>query len=215
MRTTSFTYAPSVLDADGICASQTTAGAAYANINGALASGGVATMGDQQFITIFSASNLSGLTFLATGTDKNGTAITSSITGPGAGLTVVSTKNFYMVSSVYVSGAAAAFTIGVNGLGASVAYPTDVNVTPFQLSVAVVSVTGATYKLQYTYDNVQDPTWPNGTQYWFDSALMTGETAATDVSINASPVTAVRLSITSAGSPQSLTGRIVQAGPGR
>tara|TARA_R110000868_G_scaffold190815_1_gene434640 strand:+ start:1211 stop:1489 length:279 start_codon:yes stop_codon:yes gene_type:complete len=89
MRAISLTYAPSVLDADGICASQTLAGAGAALINGALASGGVATMGDQQFITIFSASDLSGLTFLATGSDRNGSVLTETITGPGAGLTVV------------------------------------------------------------------------------------------------------------------------------
>ena len=213
MRAISLTYAPSVLDADGICASQTTAGAAFALINGALASGGVATMGDQQFITIYSASNLAGITFLVTGTDKGGQVLTDTITGPGAGLTVVSTKNFYTVSGVYTSAAAAAFTVGVNGTGASQAYPVDIYVAPLQLSMAVTAITGATYKLQYTYDDVQAPTWPNGTQVWWDHASMTGLTAVADVSLT-NPVTAVRFVFTTAGSPQSLGARIVQSGGG-
>ena len=213
MRAISLTYAPSVLDADGICASQTTSGAANAVINGALASGGVATMGDQQIITIFSASNLSSLTFLATGSDRNGSVLTETITGPGAGLTVVSTKNFYTVSSVYVSGAAAAFTIGVNGTGSSKPVVLDQYVSPFNVSVATTAVTGATYKMQYTYDDVTATTWPNGTQVWFDHATMTAKTTATDATIN-NPVSAVRLTITTAASPQSVSARIIQSGGG-
>jgi len=213
MRAISLTYAPSVLDADGICASQTLDAAGAALINGALASGGVATMGDQQFITIFSASDLSGLTFLATGSDRNGSVLTETITGPGAGLTVVSTKNFYTVSSIYSSDASDAFTVGVNGKGSSKPIVLDQYISPFNVSVATTAVTGATYKMQYTYDDVTATTWPNGAQVWFDHSTMTAKTTATDAAIN-NPVSAVRLTITTAASPQSVAARIIQSGGG-
>ena len=211
MRAISLTYAPSVLDADGICASQTTSGAAYAVINGALASDGVATMGDQQIITIFSASNLAGLTFLATGSDRNGSVLTETITGPGAGLTVVSTKNFYTVSSIYVSAAAAAFTVGVNGKGSCKPIVLDQYLTPFDVAAAVISSTGGTYKLQYTYDAVFDATWANGTQTWFDSATTTGKTGAFVENIT-TPMIAIRYQITTAASPENLVIRVIQSG---
>ena len=211
MQPITVSFSPSVLDADGVAASQTPSGAGAVTINGALATDGVATFASPQIVTIYSGSNISNRTFNLTGKDPNGNTLTeTSITGPNNS-TVSSTKYFYSITEATISGAAAgAITIGVNGLGTSQTIPLDVYPSA-NISVAVTSVTGATYKLQYTYDNVQASTWPNGTQTWLDHGTMVSKTTTADGTIN-NPVTAVRLVITAAASPQSLTGRIIQSG---
>ena len=70
---TSYTFSPTALDADGVCASQTLGGAANLTINGALASGGVATLGEQARITLYSTANSRAVTFTIYGT-ANATA---------------------------------------------------------------------------------------------------------------------------------------------
>lgn len=212
MRPIAFSYSPSVLDADGIALSQTPGAAGNLTLNGVLASGGAVTLGDQQIVTIFSASDLSLLTFLVSGTSKSGNALTETVTGPAAAATVSTAKNFYTLRSIYISGlAAGALTVGVSGLGQSAPIPLNLFHAPLNTSVAVTAVTGATYKLQLTYDDVQGASWPNGTQKWFDHSTMTGKTAADTATLN-NPATAVRIAITSASSPQSVSGLVVQSG---
>lgn len=207
-------YSPSVLDRDGIATAQTTAGAADLTIDGALASGGVATMGNQQIVGIYSGGNLSALTFTVYGTDRNGNSITEAITGPNT-TTVSSTKNFYKVTRVAASGAvASAVEIGVTGLGQSVPYALDLSITPPYIAVSIGTPTGGTYKMQYTYENVFASTFPNATvasQNWVDDANMTGKTGAYATTLT-TPVAAIRFAITTAGSPQGISGSIVQAG---
>ena len=107
-----YTFAPTALDADGICASQTPAAAGDLTIDGALASGGVATLGEQARITIYSGSNVSSRTFTVYGLDKSARQISEAITGPNA-TTVTSTLNFWRVTRVTISGSAAgAVTVG-------------------------------------------------------------------------------------------------------
>ena len=212
MRPISISYAPSVSSANAIALSQTPGAAGAVTLNGSLVTGGVATMGGQQHVTITSTSDISNRTFALTGTDRNGNAISETLTGPN-NATVASLKNYYTLTSAVISGSAAgAITLGVNGLGESRPYPVDIYQGPFQVAVAVTAVVGATYKMSYTYDDIQDPAWPNGTQTWFDSQLMVGKTTTSDTVINGGPVTAIRFAITTAGSPQSLTARIIQAG---
>lgn len=101
-------------DADGICQSQTPAGGGVQalTINGALSSGGVATLGYNRKVTITSAGNDSGRTFTITGTDENDTVITEDITGPNT-TTVTGTKDFKTVIDVDVDdNTAGAITVG-------------------------------------------------------------------------------------------------------
>lgn len=99
-------------DADGISTSQTPGAAGNLTITGALASGGVATLGYGRKVTITSAGNDSGRTFTVTGTDENGNAQTESITGPNIG-TSTGTKNFLTVTQIAIDAAAAgAITAG-------------------------------------------------------------------------------------------------------
>ncbi len=213
MRPVTFTYSPTVATVGAVAASQTPS--STVTINGTLASGGVATLGDQQYITIASGSDISNRTFVITGTDINGQTVSETITGPN-NATVVSTKSYKTVTAATISGlAAGAITMGVNGTGYSRDVQLDLGIMPFSVSCAVYAVTGCTYKLQYTYGRTWDSTWPNSTtQTWFDHATMTGKTAVSDGTIN-NPVTAVRFVITTAASPQSISAHIIQAGIAR
>ena len=101
-------------DADGVCQSQTPAagGEQDLTINGALASGGVATFVAARLITIASASDDSGRTFTVTGTDVNGNVQTETIAGPAT--TVTGTLYFRTVTQVTVDDdTAGAITVGM------------------------------------------------------------------------------------------------------
>ena len=111
-------------DADGVCQSQTPAvgGVQNLTINGALASGGVATFVAARLITITSAGADSGRTFTVTGTDVNGNVQTESITGP-ATTTVTGTKYFRTVTQVSVdANTAGAITVGMANNSLDVVY---------------------------------------------------------------------------------------------
>jgi len=103
------------LDADGICLSQTSgATASTLTINGAKASGGVATLNSARQITLASAANLADKTFTITGTDVNGDALTESLTGPNNN-TVTSTKHFLTVTEIaFTDGTSGTMTAGFN-----------------------------------------------------------------------------------------------------
>ena len=110
-------------DADGVCQSQTpTAGGEQAlTINGAQASGGVATFVAARLITIASASDDSGRTFTVTGTDVNGNAQSETIAGPAT--TVTGTLYFRTVTEVLVDeNTAGAITVGMANNSLDVVY---------------------------------------------------------------------------------------------
>ena len=96
-------------DPNGICAAQTTGGAADLSLDGAQVTSGVAADGSNMAttVTITSAgSDESGDAFEVVGTDANGDAQTeSSITGPGASATVTTSAAFLTVTGVSVDGA--------------------------------------------------------------------------------------------------------------
>jgi hypothetical protein len=109
-------------DADGICQSQTPSGAGDLTINGALASGGVATLTDAgaaRQVLVTTVANESGDTYTIYGTDANGNSISEQMTGPN-NTTGVTTQFFRTVTRVATSGAATgAITVGTNSVGAS------------------------------------------------------------------------------------------------
>jgi hypothetical protein len=110
------------LDADGVCASQTPASAGNLTINGAQASGGVASFTAARQITIASSSNISNRTFTITGTDAAGNVQVETITGPN-NTTVTTARYFRTVTQIAISGSAAgALTVGMNGNAADVIF---------------------------------------------------------------------------------------------
>ena len=98
-------------DPDGVCAAQTTSGAANLVINGALHSSNTinfttAASEQPRKVTIFSAGgDVSGITLTVTGTDYLGQALVEVITGPAADATVTSTKYFNTITQIAASGA--------------------------------------------------------------------------------------------------------------
>ena len=103
-------------DADSICQSQTPAGGGEQDltINGANASGGVATFTAARKVTITSADTDTGRTFTVTGTDINGADLTETISGPDTAA-VTGTSYFKTVTGVSVDDdTAGAITVGMS-----------------------------------------------------------------------------------------------------
>lgn len=156
-------------DADGICASQTPLAAGPLTINGALATGGVATIAVPARITITSAGNDSTNTFVVVGTDHAGNRITETITGPNA-TTVTSVLTYRTVTSVTISAAAVgAITVGNSQSGASAPIAFDPWAFPQVAIQCGVSGT-VNYTVQQTLDNPNDPVNPiaQASMQWVD-----------------------------------------------
>jgi hypothetical protein len=89
----------------------------------------------------------------------------------------------------------------------SAAIPVDPRQAAFAIGFGLVITGTGTYKVQHTFDNVQDSTV---TPTWFDHPVVTGKTASTDGNY-AFPIRAVRLNCT-AFTNGSGTLRILQGG---
>jgi hypothetical protein len=151
----SYTAAPTALDADGVCAAQQLVAAGNLLINGALASGGVATFGEQQRVTLYSAGNLSALTFTVYGTTHFGAVISEAVTGPN-NATVTTTANFKTVTRIAASGAVGTNVTAGNSNAMETPWLELIRKYPFK-GISVVVSTGAslTYEVQYgTRDRV-------------------------------------------------------------
>lgn len=148
-------------DPDGISTSQTPAagGAQNLTITGALASGGVATLGYRRKVTITAAADDSGRTFTVTGTDANGVALTEDITGPNATL-VTGAKEFLTVTQISVD----ANTAGAVTAGAAI-----------QVGTIIGKITAPSTLLQTNY------TLEYGVACRFGLTLVTS--AATDITV--------------------------------
>jgi hypothetical protein len=98
-----FDVVPAALSATAVCAAQAVAAAGYATVNGASASGGVATLDCARIVSIVSSgAGDTAQTVTITGTDYWGQAQTQRLTLNGT-TTVNSTKTFKKITSVYVS----------------------------------------------------------------------------------------------------------------
>lgn len=151
-------------DADGIAQSQTPGGAGNLTINGALASGGVATMDKARRVLITAAANESGRIFTVTGTDWFGNTITEAVTGPNA-TTGYTELDFKTVTSVAINGAATgAVQVGTSGIASSQPIPLDVHGRP-DVSLQVTVSGTIDWTVQQTLDpmfvleTASSPTW--------------------------------------------------------
>lgn len=196
---------PTAVDADGVCASQSPAAGAIL-INGALASGGVASLGAAQLIRLTSGGNDSGITFTFTGTDSDGRSQTETVAGTNASNSDT-TKYFKTITAITAS-AAVATTIIVGNLIDSVSNTVrpDLNTSPIAIGIGVILVSGtATYKVQHSY---QDGTTSHPT-LWFDNAA--GAKTASSEATYSAPVGTIRL-LVSASSSGVLRANIIQGG---
>lgn len=105
-------------DADGIAASQTPTSAV--TINGALASGGVATMDTPRRVIVTTGGSEAGKTMTIVGTTYGNSPVTDVLSLPSSATSVASVIDFATVTSATISSAAgAALTIGTNGTAGS------------------------------------------------------------------------------------------------
>lgn len=106
-------------DADGVATSQTPLAAGAMTLDGALVSGGVATMDVPRRVIVTSAGNDSNKTFRITGTNSDNNPIRETITG-GNIAAVATVQDFKTVTEIYASAATAAAVIaGTNGVASS------------------------------------------------------------------------------------------------
>jgi hypothetical protein len=140
-------------DADGVCLSQTPGAASDLTINGALASGGVATFDVARRVLITAAGNDATVVFTVYGANRDGFAQSETITGLNASSDYTD-RDFLTVTRVASSSATAgAITVGTNGIGSSRWVLDDIDAPAWALSVAL-SVTGTvTYTVEHTYDD--------------------------------------------------------------
>lgn len=208
-------------DADGICASQSPGAAGAMTINGALASGGVATMDVARRVLITSAADDSDITFRVTGTNSDGNPIRETITGANAS-TVATTSDFKTVTEVYVSAATSGnVTVGTNGVASSRWVVVNTQVNPTNMSVAAIVSGTVNYTVEYTYDNPNDNANAMGSQALgnyptvpdvFSHATLVNDTASGDGFFD-NPIYAWRLKVNSgATGSDSVSATGVQAG---
>jgi len=110
------------LDADSTAQAQSPGSAGNLTINGADASGGVATYSSGRVLTVLSAADDSGRTLTVTGTDVSGASQTETITPADTG-TATGTKFFKTVTQVAIDAASAGnLSVGHNASCADVIF---------------------------------------------------------------------------------------------
>jgi len=140
------------------------------------------------------ATNHSGKTFTATGTNANGVAVTTSVAGPNGVASVSFPVRLKTVTSVTVDSTTGAdtFDIGWAADACTPWVPLNYLQRNFSVGVGVVLVSGsANYSLMRTYDDIETSAARGVT----DGTMVT-KTATSDVGIVA-PIKAVKLVINS------------------
>jgi len=191
---------PRSLDADGIAAAQTLAGAEAVALDGALVVGGVAVIERSdsdssgrpysligQVVTIASVGNDSGVTFTVVGKDQDRQSQTVSVTGANAG-TATATGYWSEVSSVTSDGATAAdITVGITAVFCTPTIPLDFYASAGN-ALGVIIQTTATVTVQHTFDEINKQVWKDGYAWtaingnWLDNdaAALVGATTSQD-----------------------------------
>lgn len=147
-------------DPNGICESQTTAGAADLTLDGVLVTDGVAVLDYPRQIGITSAGNDTGVTFTVYGTTYGGVSISEAVTGV-SGSTATTAIDFLTVTRVSTSSATSAsgVTVGTTSVAGSRWVRLDSwanNNTSIQCNVSGA----ANYTVQVTMDDPNSPTNP-------------------------------------------------------
>lgn len=165
--------------ANGIALSQTPLAGGNLTINGALASGGVASLTSQRRVLFTFAGNEAARTFVVYGTKQGGAAIQETVAGTAPG-TVQTNLDFLTVTRISVDAATAgALTVGTNGVGSTEWQSVDTFVTPPNIGMQFVLSGTANWTVQGT--NMDPNNLPSGVGYAapFDHPTLTGLSANT------------------------------------
>ena len=157
--------------ANGIALSQSLAGAGTLTLNGAYATGGVATLPQPRRVGIASAGNDSGLIWTIVGTDRAGSPISETLAGANIG-TAQSVLDYLTVTSISSSGATAStVTAGTTAVASSAWIRLDDWALP-QTAIQCDASGTVNYTVQSTLDDPNDyanPTAP-ALVSWVNSA---------------------------------------------
>ena len=197
--------------ANNIATSQTPGAAGPLTLNGSTVSGGVATLDTQRQVILTLSGNETGKTFTLKGTNDSGAPISETIAGATAGV-LTSVNSYKTITSVAISAAAAgAITVGTNGVGVSAWKNLNLNVSPFNVGLAVVISGTVNFTVNYTYEDPNNPVAPSGPVAFAITAL-SAKAANTDGGLLNIPVAAVQLVINSGTGSATLV--VDQAGVG-
>lgn len=147
-------------DADAVATSQTPAagGIQELTIDGAFATGGVATMDAPRQAVITSAGDDTGRVFVVTGTDAKGHGIVEAVAGANAG-TATTVRAFNTVTSVKVDDdTAGAVQVGTGAVVSTDWFPVDYLQPDFQIGLSLIIGGALTpdFDVELTLDNVLD-----------------------------------------------------------
>ncbi len=159
------------LSANGIALSQSLAGAGALTLNGAYATGGVATLPQPRRVGIASAGNDSGLIWTIVGTDRAGSPISETLAGTNIG-TAQSVLDYLTVTSISSSGATAStVTAGTTAVASSAWIRLDDWALP-QTAIQCDASGTVSFTVQSTLDDPNDATNPTAPALvaWVNSA---------------------------------------------
>ena len=210
MRPKSITLTMQV-DRDGIAQAQTLGGAGNLTLNGALVSSSLYSHNTAQKIGIYSASDLSGVTFTVNGEGYSGTtglfssSLSEAVTGPNA-TTVETTNYFTKVTSVAAGGAVGSnVEVGPSDEAVSQPIPLD-RYSEFNTGLTVVISGTINVDVQHTMSDIFNDSTPT----WVDHDSLAAVTATTSGNY-AVPVSATRLLVNSASNGATAKFQILQA----
>lgn len=196
MRPTTITRTYTSAVTNSIAQSQALGGAGNLVINGALASGGVATLVSQGYVTLTSGGNDSARTATLTGTSEEGWTITDAVALTN-GSVATSAKSFKTVTQIAIDGAIATTIIAGNAQSGYSQWIVLDYLVPNQVTSIQCVVTGTiNYTVQYTGDNVFAGPTTFPTAFSHPTAALVGATTTQIASVT-TMMPAVRLLISS------------------
>lgn len=201
--------------ANNIALSQTPGGAGNLTLNGARATGGVATLDAARRVlfTPAGAEATNVTIWTVTGTNRTGNIISEVVNGVNNPSTVGTVNDFATVTQIAVNKAqAGAVTVGTSGIASTAWFMTNQHTTPINIGVAVAVTGTINYTIEYTYDDFNAPftgTYPTV----FSLATMTSQTGNLDSTFT-TPVFAVRLTQNSFTNPGTAKAIFIQSGLG-
>lgn len=197
MRPKTISFAPTTPSVNGICLSQTPAGAGALLLNGALASAlpGVGALNqvllNAAYKIDFTSAGAVGQSLTVTGTDADGKAQVEVIAGPNAN-TVTTIGYFKSITSIAIAGAAgAALTSGINAAGQFISQTVSLDLYESDTTIAVDISGTINYDVQKAFERPTAGETPN----WVAGGLST-QTADANSSYT-TPTGAVRLKVNS------------------
>jgi hypothetical protein len=206
-------------DADGICASQTLAGAGALTIDGALLDR-AATMrgvtrvklpGIQRVVSLTSAGNLAAVNFTVTGYDLFGKAVTQTLAGPNAN-TVATSEEFHIITGVSADDAVgSAVTVGTGSTGRTNWAIVDRAIQPTSINIALTLTATISVTVKETFDDVNAKIAAGANPTTQDDANLAAETTSATGTITA-PIAAWYAAINSSSGDGAATVQAIQAG---